>query len=114
MVTWAEVEARGSDDQWKMSVRWLKAQNEQRCGEEKKGGAENRKKGEENRKRGEENRKMGEEKRKKCTLGPLYVRPVLATLAASDWSVVIISTLSFSLTRSRGEYLRVVGIHSDG
>ena len=64
----------------------LKAQNEQRCGEEKKGGAENRKKGEENRKggaenrkkgeenrkRGEENRKMGEEKRKKCTLGPLY------------------------------------------
>ena len=26
------------------------------------------------------------------------------------WSVVIISKLSFSLTRSRGEYLRVVGI----
>ena len=52
----------------------LKAQNEQRCGEEKKGGAENRKKGEENRKRGEENRKMGAEKRKKCTLGPLYPR----------------------------------------
>ena len=50
----------------------LKAQNEQRCGEEKKGGAENRKKGEENRKRGEENRKMGGEKRKKCTLGQLY------------------------------------------
>ena len=57
----------------------LKAQNEQRCGKEKKGGAENRKKGvqrtekkgEENRKRGEENRKMGAEKRKKCTLGPL-------------------------------------------
>ena len=43
----------------------LKAQNEQRCGEEKKGGAENRKKGEENRKRGEENRKnwCGEEKK---------------------------------------------------
>ena len=50
----------------------LEAQNEQRCGEEKKGGAENRKKGEENRQRGEENRKMGAEKRKKCTLGPLY------------------------------------------
>ena len=50
----------------------LKAQNEQRCREEKKGGAENRKKGEENRKRGEENRKMGAEKRKKCTLGPLH------------------------------------------
>ena len=31
-----------------------------------------------------------------------------------DWSVVIISTLSFPLTRSRGEYLRVVGIQSDG
>ena len=26
------------------------------------------------------------------------------------WSVVIISNLTFSLTRSRGEYLRVVGI----
>ena len=26
------------------------------------------------------------------------------------WSVVIISCLPFSLTRSRGEYLRVVGI----
>ena len=26
------------------------------------------------------------------------------------WSVVIISNLLFSLTRSRGEYLRVVGI----
>ena len=26
------------------------------------------------------------------------------------WLVVIISNLSFSLTRSRGEYLRVVGI----
>ena len=26
------------------------------------------------------------------------------------WSVVIISKLPFSLTRSRGEYLRVVGI----
>ena len=32
----------------------------------------------------------------------------------SDWSIVIISTLPNSLTRSRGEYLRVVGIHSDG
>ena len=30
--------------------------------------------------------------------------------ATSDWSVVIISTLPFSLTGSRGEYLRVVGI----
>ena len=56
----------------------LKAQNEQRCGEEKKWGAENRKKGEENRKRGEENRKRGAEKRKKCTLGPLYVSTLLA------------------------------------
>ena len=34
--------------------------------------------------------------------------------AAPDWSIVIISTLPNSLTRSRGEYLRVVGIHSDG
>ena len=32
----------------------------------------------------------------------------------SDWSIVIISTLPNSLTGSRGEYLRVVGIHSDG
>ena len=31
-------------------------------------------------------------------------------IAASDWSVVIILNLPFSLTRSRGEYLRVVGI----
>ena len=30
--------------------------------------------------------------------------------AASDWSVVIISSLPPSLTGSRGEYLRVVGI----
>ena len=30
--------------------------------------------------------------------------------ATSDWSVVIISTLPFSLTGSRGEYFRVVGI----
>ena len=42
------------------------------------------------------------------------VRPVQEILAASDWSVVIISTLPFSLTGSRGEYLRVVGIHCDG
>ena len=42
------------------------------------------------------------------------VRPVQETLAASDWSVVIISTLPFSLSGSRGEYLRVFGIHSDG
>ena len=40
--------------------------------------------------------------------------PVQESLAASDWSVVIISTPPFSLTGSRGEYLRVVGIHSDG
>ena len=33
---------------------------------------------------------------------------------ASHWSIVIISTLPNSLTESRGEYLRVVGIHSDG
>ena len=32
----------------------------------------------------------------------------------SDWSIVIISTPPNSLTGSRGEYLRVVGIHSDG
>ena len=30
------------------------------------------------------------------------VRPVSESLAASDWSVVIISTLPFSLTGSRG------------
>ena len=35
---------------------------------------------------------------------------VPASLAASDWSIVIISTLPFSLTWSRGEYIRVVGI----
>ena len=34
--------------------------------------------------------------------------------AASDWSNAIILTAAFSLTGSRGEYLRVVGIHSDG
>ena len=34
---------------------------------------------------------------------------------ASDWSIVIISTLPNSLTKSRvSEYFRVVGIHSDG
>ena len=33
---------------------------------------------------------------------------------ASDWSIVIISSLPNSLTRSRGQYFRVVGIHSDG
>ena len=32
--------------------------------------------------------------------------------AASDWSTGILTTAPFSLTRSRGEYLRVVGIHS--
>ena len=32
----------------------------------------------------------------------------------SDWLIVIISTLPNSLTRSRGEYFRIVGIHSDG
>ena len=42
------------------------------------------------------------------------IRPVSESLAPCDWSVVIISTLPFSLTGSRGEYLRVVGIHSDG
>ena len=31
-------------------------------------------------------------------------------MAASDWPVVIMSTLPFSLTWSRGECLRVVGI----
>ena len=31
-------------------------------------------------------------------------------MAASDWSIVIISTLPFPLTGSRGEYFRVVGI----
>ena len=42
------------------------------------------------------------------------VRPDSESLAPCDWSVVIISTLPFSLTGSRGEYLRVVGIYSDG
>ena len=32
----------------------------------------------------------------------------------SDWLIVITSILPHLLTRSRGEYLRVVGIHSDG
>ena len=32
---------------------------------------------------------------------------------ASDWPKGIISTTTFSLTRNRGESLRVVGIHSD-
>ena len=31
-------------------------------------------------------------------------------MPASDWAVVKISTLPFSVTRSRGGYLRVVGI----
>ena len=31
-------------------------------------------------------------------------------MAVSHWSVVIISTLPFSVTGSRGEYFRVVGI----
>ena len=33
---------------------------------------------------------------------------------AFHWSIVIISTLPNALTRGRGEYFRVVGIHSDG
>ena len=33
---------------------------------------------------------------------------------ASDWSIVANSNLPNSLTGSRGEYFRVVGIHSDG
>ena len=33
---------------------------------------------------------------------------------ASEWPNGIISTAPFSLTRSRGEYLKVVGIHSEG
>ena len=32
----------------------------------------------------------------------------------SDWSIVVISNLPNSLTGSRGEYFRVVGIQSDG
>ena len=39
---------------------------------------------------------------------PRFLREV------SDWSIVIISNLPDSLTGSRGEYFRVVGIHSDG
>ena len=42
------------------------------------------------------------------------VPQVQETVAASAWSVVIISTLTFSLTGRRGEYIRFVGIHSDG
>ena len=34
--------------------------------------------------------------------------------AASDWPNGIILTAPILLTGSRGEYLRVVGIHSDG
>ena len=34
--------------------------------------------------------------------------------AASDWPNGIISTAPFLLTGNRGEYLGVVGIHSDG
>ena len=34
--------------------------------------------------------------------------------AASDWPNGIISTAPFSLPGSRGEYIRVVGIYSDG
>ena len=33
---------------------------------------------------------------------------------STDWLIVVISILPYSLTRSRGEYLRVVGIHNDG
>ena len=34
--------------------------------------------------------------------------------AASDWPNGILSTAPFLLTGNRGEYLRIVGIHSDG
>ena len=34
--------------------------------------------------------------------------------AASDWPNGILSTAAVSLTGSRGEYLRVDGIHNDG
>ena len=33
---------------------------------------------------------------------------------ASHWSVIVISNFPNSLTGSRGEYFRVVEIHSDG
>ena len=42
------------------------------------------------------------------------VQNILLLREVSDWSIVIISILPHSLTRSRGEYFRVVGIHSDG
>ena len=56
---------------------------------------------------------MGDTMRQVKIVPAKNVRPVAETLAASDWLVVLISTLPFSLTGSRGEYLRVVGIHSD-
>ena len=57
---------------------------------------------------------MGESIRQVKIVPARNIRLVQEILAASDWSIVIISTLPFSLTGSRGEYLRVVGIHSDG
>ena len=42
------------------------------------------------------------------------VHNILLLREVSDWSIVKISILPHSLTRSGGEYLRVVGIHSDG
>ena len=57
---------------------------------------------------------LGESIRQVKIVPAEYIRPVSESLAPCDWSVVLISTLPFSLTGSRGEYLRVVGIHSDG
>ena len=42
------------------------------------------------------------------------VQNIILLREVSDWSIVKISILPHSLTRSRGQYLRVVGIHSDG
>ena len=48
------------------------------------------------------------------TLSIVRLLPNLRFLReVSDWPIVIISTLPNSLTKSRGEYLRVVGMHSD-
>ena len=57
---------------------------------------------------------MGESIRQVKVVPAENVRQVSESLAPCDWSVVIISTLRFLLTGSRGEYLRVVGIYSDG
>ena len=61
---------------------------------------------------------MGNNRASLLDRSKLYLRKMSGRFKKSYRPLIgqflIISTLPFSLTGSRGEYLRVVGIHSDG